>query len=104
MEFRKLNSTEREAFASLDFKGKINDKLHGPDALRVQYINQQDDPGNRRNLKSLGSFTICCVIDPLNTSLKWVGVSRRSSKDKPNRVRGNMLAFIRAITSSPVQR
>lgn len=48
-----------------------------------------------------GGFLVCilmCTIPPDHvTRYMWRGVSRRSYKDRPNRIRGEMLAFGRAV-------
>lgn len=60
-----------------------------------------------------GGFTVCllvlpsCVLDAstsTTTSFLWRGVSRCSYHDRPNRIKGQALAFIRVILESrPVE-
>ncbi len=61
-----------------------------------------------------GGFIVCLItysptimttkLSSSTTTFLWQGVSRRSIYDKPNRIKGEVYAFIRAITKSrPVE-
>lgn len=53
---------------------------------------------------SQGGFTVCVIKFMLSDgeSVLFVGASRRSYKDKPNKIKGEILAFRRAIKSTPI--
>jgi hypothetical protein len=100
--FRYLNSNEITAINSAAVKGKIPEShpLLNPtiDAL-VSYENMQ------------GGFCVCVIVIPMDgtlsrssTPLVLRGASRRSYKDPRKPVRGEMLAFTRALLySRPVE-
>ena len=109
-EFRPLNANEKHTLIQLSndkrLAFKINHSLdllsQSVDRLRVSYERLQ------------GGFCVCLlVVDKSDksvahpdehNSLVWRGVSRRSYKDKPNSIKGEILAFKRAILYSlPVE-
>lgn len=96
-EFRELNQREKNTiFAAADKNRIPADDLRISDAenLLVSYERMQ------------GGFTVCVLtLERYGSDLEpqvviWRGVSRRSYKDKPNAIRGEMLAFSRAILYS----
>lgn len=105
---RRLNDTEKDVVRSLANKGKIHKSIvqtRDPlakgqeieDILCVTYVYRRDKEEGMS-----GGFTICQVEMEFRDYESWIGCSRRSYKDKPNKVRGEILAFIRAITNSPI--
>lgn len=93
--FRPLNDNERLAIMSLAKKGKIlsdDIRILKSENLLVSYENMQ------------GGFCVCIVeyTDRVagGDSIVWRGASRRSYKDSRNPVKGEMLAFSRAILYS----
>lgn len=100
-ESRPLNENENTAIKAYRKKGKLDDNhylvVYGKVA-KVSYERMQ------------GGFCICCIIVPINPaipnggSLIFRGASRRSYKDPINDIRGEMLAFSRALLySRPVE-
>lgn len=94
-DFRPLNDNERLAIMSLAKKGKIlsdDIRILNSEGLLVSYENMQ------------GGFCVCIVeyTDRVagGDSIVWRGASRRSYKDSRNPVKGEMLAFSRAILYS----
>lgn len=98
--FRPLNANETIAIGSAYAKGKIPEShpLLNPNVTTlVSYENMQ------------GGFCVCVVIIPKSSYseygyLVYRGASRRSYKDPRKPIRGEMLAFNRAILySRPVE-
>lgn len=95
-EFRPLNQREKNVIFAAADKNRIpadDPRLSNYNSLQVSYERMQ------------GGFAVCVLVLDSGTGLKedptktliWRGVSRRSYKDKANPVRGEMLAFSRAI-------
>lgn len=84
-EFRELNGNERSVIIAAHDKGRIRHEdpriLHLDDA-RVSYEREQ------------GGFCVACLI--LGDQV-WTGASRRSYKDPRKPIKGEMLAFSRAV-------
>lgn len=114
--FRLLNDNEMKAISAVFRKGKLSDlRLLGEiSTLEVSY---EKFPGGftvclvklaERKPRSLSDSEIASLqIEGIDGSdwqcidvYLWRGVSRRSNKDKHNTTRGDMLAFVRAITQS----
>lgn len=101
--FRPLNENERHAIATANAKKKLPDNHPLVESIRnntskISYENMQ------------GGFCICIVIIQKSLSspefgyLVFRGASRRSYKDSRNPIKGEMLAFSRAILySRPVE-
>lgn len=91
-EFRTLNENERAAILAAAKKGRIraeDPRVERLDDLRVSYEKQQ------------GGFCVCTLI---NGKHVYSGASRRSYKDPRKPIKGEMLAFARAVLySRPVQ-
>lgn len=92
--FRLLNENELTAIKSAMAKKKIPEShpfVTAPNLAEVSYENIQ------------GGFCVCIVKTPIgieNGYLVYRGASRRSYKDARNVLRGEMLAFNRAILYS----
>lgn len=88
--FRPLNENERKAITYAVQKGKIKDNhplFHDAHIARVSYEKMQ------------GGFCVCVIL--LKTfGYLYRGASRRSYKDTRNDIRGEMLAFSRALLYS----
>ena len=100
--FRELNENERNAIASARAKGKLLNNhplnVEETNAVKVSYEKMQ------------GGFCVCVIVIQKRFSsnefgyLIFRGASRRSYKDTPNSIKGEMLAFRRAILfSRPVE-
>jgi hypothetical protein len=99
--FRPLNEHEIQAVKAYNEKGKIPDThplVSSPDSTEVSYEKMQ------------GGFCVCVVMIQKSVSstefgyLVLRGASRRSYKDPRKPIRGEMLAFSRAILySRPVE-
>lgn len=87
-EFRQLN--EQESRAIMKSRLPEGHPLRNWNFPRVSYERMQ------------GGFCVCLLLlaDGNNNTLILRGASRRSYKDRKNRVRGEMLAFLRAIRCS----
>lgn len=93
-EFRPLNDAEIHALESIIEKGQEKQILKAED-LQISYE------------RLSGGFTVCVLIEsrragrgkpPVRTIFR--GASRQSKHDKPNRIKGDALAFNRAIRDS----
>jgi len=95
--FRLLNENEKSCILKAAGKGRIKDHMVlWSEELQVSYEYMQ------------GGFCICILVfdDRANADKKliWRGASRRSYKDQRNPIRGETLAFSRAILfSRPVE-
>lgn len=93
-DFRPLNDNERGVILGARNKLRLppNDyRFTEIDRLQVSYQNMQ------------GGFCVCIVVLSLSVSLKTIiyrGASRRSYKDRRQQIRGEMLAFSRAVLYS----
>lgn len=111
-EFRPLNQRERDMIFS--FATKENDQKTGlPHQSRIPLLDLYHIHHNHFRVsyeRMQGGFTVCLLVlvglanenpenDPVTVYL-WRGVSRRSYKDKLNPIRGEMLAFRRAVLFS----
>lgn len=88
--FRPLNDLERALISALVKRGKLpddDDRAITSSHLFVSYENMQ------------GGFCVCILIYPPNNSV-YRGASRRSYKDSRNQLRGEMMAFRRAVLYS----
>lgn len=92
--FRPLNENELTAIKSALAKKKIPEShpfVTAPNLVEVSYENIQ------------GGFCVCIVKTPVNMTYGYLifrGASRRSYKDTRNSLRGEMLAFNRAVLYS----
>lgn len=93
--FRPLNENEIKAIESAKRKGKIV----GPHPIL------SDGDATVSYEKMQGGFCICIIIARYQSkSFMFRGASRRSYKDTRNDIRGEMLAFSRALLySRPVE-
>lgn len=96
MDFRPLNQSEVTAIESLLRKGHLT-----PDQPIVTRIRDLEVSYESHG----GGFCVCLIIfkwpvDDNSWYLIWRGASRRSYKDKKNQLRGQMLAFRRAVLFS----
>lgn len=96
-EFRPLNELEKGCILAAAKKGKIraeDPRVERIDKLMVSYEGQQ------------GGFTVCVLMLPpsiaraFDCAAIYRGASRRSYKDARLPVRGEMLAFSRAVLFS----
>lgn len=88
--FRPLNIAERAMITSLVQRGKLptdDDRYNWISSFMVSYENMQ------------GGFCICILLDT-RYSLLYRGASRRSYKDSRNQLKGEMMAFRRAVLYS----
>lgn len=92
--FRPLNENELKAIMYAVQKGKIKDNhpvFQDANVVKVSYEKMQ------------GGFCVCVLIVPTFGYI-YRGASRRSYKDPRKPIRGEMLAFSRAILySRPVE-
>lgn len=101
MEFRLLNENEKKAIDSCHKRGHLESNHYlvvYKDLVKVSYERMQ------------GGFCVCCIVVPIDPRTPsagffiFKGASRRSYKDTRNPIRGEMLAFSRAILySRPVE-
>lgn len=88
-EIRHLNDAERQALINNTSEAHPLRTVN-IDVLSVNYE------------RSPGGFCVCMIIKPSgdNAAVIYRGASRKSYKDEPNRVKGEMLAFVRAVKYS----
>lgn len=102
---RSLNTTELSTIERLirkDTDVPIEDlkshRVHGD--FKHAFLNNTDFLVRYCNRD--GGFTIC-ILESQEDNRMWIGASRKSKNDKPNRIRGEMMAFMRAIRHSTVE-
>lgn len=85
--FRLLNANEIHCLQRLG----ISDDFESKENIRVRYHTTG------------GDFTVCVVSFSAAPGI-WImsGASHRSYKDKPNYIRGKILAFRRAVKTRPI--
>jgi hypothetical protein len=95
--FRELNTAELAAIDGLKRKGSTVFRGRGvTTCLEVTYRFQRD------------GFCLCLIRGEVRNSPRavsnfviWTGVSKRAPTDPHNDIRGKMLAFVRAVQSTP---
>lgn len=104
--FRPLNPRELAALESGLTKGRM--RVLNPFVPIIQHHPSSREYKALVQLFSVsyqqlsGNFLSCIVLynrtdEHTHYSVLWRGVSRRSYKDRPNRIHGEMLAFSRAV-------
>jgi hypothetical protein len=104
-DFRPLLPRETGAISRLVDKGIIGPAFTSAPHTVAYYVDLEV-----RYQRQPGGFCICVIhrppapvlLRPGSGSWFWYGVSRRSYKDRHNPIRGEMLAFVRAAQSKPV--